>query len=82
MRLACAGLVCTGGLDFIINGWDLRQGKMGSLLSPAFAVEGYYTNGFHDSAYAMTSVGSPKGSGPPQLLTGASKQDLSKLYNV
>ncbi len=72
----------TGGIGCFINGWDLRQGRMGSPLSPTFNVEGWQTPGFNDSAYAMTSVGSHMGNGSSQLLTGAFKQDVSTFYKV
>jgi hypothetical protein len=37
--VGCAGLVCTGGYDGIIKGWDPRQGGNGASLAPVFTMD-------------------------------------------
>jgi hypothetical protein len=64
IHMARAGLVCTGGKDGCIKGWDARQAGSGPASVPVFSIKRLGSQG------AMLSVGSTGGQGPAQLLTG------------
>jgi hypothetical protein len=69
-RLACAGLVCTGGHDRCVTGWDPRQGGAGAPLAPILNFDCRGTTGECEEVLVMIPAGS---SGSPQLITGALK---------
>ncbi len=78
LPLGCAGLVCTGGGDGHIKGWDSRMGNIGRSLTPAFDVDAKAL-GAGCWITAMTSLEAPFGQ-HPRLLTGGCANNLQKEF--